>query len=96
MNSDQVIAILQEHRKELAELGVAKLELFGSVARGEQRDDSDVDLLVEFNRRYGLLHFAGVQQYLEDILGVSVDLVPRDSLRPELRDDVLSEAVLAA
>ena len=96
MRKDEVITILQAHREELDELHVASLELFGSTARGEARPDSDVDLLVAFDERVGLLHFVGVKKSLEEILGCTVDLVTRGGLRPEYRDQVLAEAVRAA
>lgn len=72
------------------------LELFGSVARGEARADSDVDLLVEFERPIGLFHFFRVQHRLEEILGARVDLVMRDAVRPQLRERIFAEAIRAA
>jgi len=93
---DTAIAIIQHHADELRELGVATLEIFGSVARGQARDDSDVDLLVTFSRPVGLLRFVEVKQRLEEILGRRVDLVLRRSLKPALREAVLAEAVRAA
>ncbi len=71
------------------------LDLFGSVARGEARPDSDVDLLVEFERPIGLFHFFRVQRRLEEILGNRVDLVMRDAVKQRLRDRILAEAVHA-
>ena len=96
MERDAAIAIIQHHADELRELGVATLEIFGSVARGQARDDSDVDLLVTFSRPVGLLRFVEVKQRLEEILGRRVDLVLRRSLKPALREAVLAEAVRAA
>ena len=86
---------MSEARSELADLGVRSLDLFGSVARGEASTDSDVDLLVEFNRPIGLFHFFRVQQRLEEILGARVDLVMRDAVKPQLRERILAEAVRA-
>ena len=82
-------------RDELAELGIRRLEIFGSVARGEASPTSDVDLLVEFDRAIGLFHFFRVQRRLEQILGCSVDLVMRDAVKPHLRDRIFREAVRA-
>jgi predicted nucleotidyltransferase len=77
--------------------GVATLALFGSVARDEAGPDSDVDLLVEFNRPITLFDLVAAQQYLERCLGARrVDLVPRDSVYPAFRDDILAEAVHVA
>ena len=83
-------------RSELADLGVRSLDLFGSVARGEANADSDVDLLVEFDRPIGLFHFFRVQRRLEEILGARVDLVMRDAVKPQLRERILAEAVRAS
>ena len=96
MTRNQAIAIIGEHIEALRDLGVASLALFGSVARGEAAEDSDIDLLVEFSKPVGLFEFLEVKEYLESILGREVDLVPRDSLKPRIRDEVLAEAVDAA
>jgi predicted nucleotidyltransferase len=73
---------------------VRELSLFGSAARGEARPDSDVDLLVVFEEgaRVGLLALAALQRELSDLLGRRVDLVPKDGLKPALREEVLSQA----
>lgn len=86
---------LSEQRAELADLGVRSLEIFGSVARGEAALESDVDLLVVFDRPIGLFHFFRVQRRLEQILGCRVDLVMRDAVKPQLRDRIFREAVRA-
>jgi len=75
---------------------VQSLSIFGSVARDEAGPDSDIDLLVEFDRPVGLFAFVRTQQYLEQILGSRVDLVTPDALRREFRETVLREAVRAA
>ena len=72
------------------------LDLFGSVARNEARADSDVDLLVEFERPIGLFHFFRVQRRLEELLGSRVDLVMRDAVKPQLRERIFAEAIRAA
>ena len=72
------------------------LDLFGSVARNEARADSDVDLLVEFERPIGLFHFFRVQRRLEELLGARVDLVMRDAVKPQLRERIFAEAIRAA
>ncbi len=69
-----------------------KVSVFGSCARGEMRDDSDIDFLVDFDEEYSLLDHAGLLVGLEDLLGCKVDVVPRRALRPFLRDTVISEA----
>ena len=95
MTREEALRRLADHRAELEGLGVRSLDLFGSVARGEARPDSDVDLLVAFDRPVGLFHFFRVQHRLEAILGTAVDLVMRDAIKPQLRSRVLAEAVRA-
>jgi predicted nucleotidyltransferase len=92
---DEVRRRLSERRAELATLGVRSLEIFGSVARGESGPDSDVDLLVDFDRPVGLFHFFRVKGRLEQILGCPVDLVMREAVKPQLRDRILGEAIRA-
>ena len=95
MKRDDILRILADHRAELAELGVGSLALFGSTARGEAGPESDVDLLVEFNRPVGLFELVDLKDYLEGLLGRPVDLVTRDSLRRQLRERILKEAIPA-
>ena len=96
MTRDEVLYRLSDMRAELASLGVRSLDLFGSVARGEARSDSDVDLLVEFDRPIGHFHFARAQRRLEELLACRVDLVMKDAVKPQLRGRILAEAVRAA
>lgn len=93
MQRDEVLAILAAHRDEIKAHGVKSLALFGSVARGEAGPESDVDLLVEFDRSISLFDLAGLQQHLEEILGERVDLGLRRALREELREYVLRDLV---
>jgi predicted nucleotidyltransferase len=95
MDAKAVSTRLREHRADLERLGVKSLALFGSAARGEARPDSDVDLLIEFSRPVGLFHFMEVKEFLEEILGRRVDLVTPAALKPQLREDILEEAVEA-
>lgn len=96
MRRDDILRILAEHRGELTKLGVGSIALFGSVARGEAREESDVDLLVDFCQPVGLFEFVDLKNYLEELLGCTVDLVTRDSLKRQLRDRILKEAIPAA
>jgi len=75
------------------EYSVKTLGLFGSVARGEQTDQSDIDLLVEFSRPVGFVTFMRLEEFLSDRLGIRVDLVTPDSLKRVIRQDILSEVV---
>lgn len=94
MDKDQTLALLAQHKPLLAErFGVRRLALFGSVARGTARADSDVDVLVGFDGPATSKRYFGVQFYLEDLLGREVDLVTEDALRPRLRPYVERDAV---
>ncbi|MFH0981416.1 MAG: nucleotidyltransferase family protein [Planctomycetota bacterium] len=94
MTRTQVLDILASRQPELRVLGVKSLALFGSLARDEATATSDVDLLVEFDRPVGLLHVIGIEQRLQEWLGVEqVDLVLRRAVLPELKDAILAEAV---
>ena len=73
--------------------GIRKAAVFGSVARGEETANSDVDLLVELPRPIGLLPFAGLKLELEDALHRKVDLVEYDALHPRLKNRVLADQV---
>jgi hypothetical protein len=95
MDKERVLSLLNSHRDRLDEFAVKALFLFGSVARGEATPESDVDLLVEFDRPVGLFTVLGLQSYLEELLGCSVDLGTPNSLRPHLRETVLKEAIRA-
>jgi uncharacterized protein len=98
MKREEVLRILGANRTKLKGLSVKSLSLFGSVARDEATDASDVDFLVDFEEGHptGLFEFFGVSQFLEDVLGCKVDLVMTDALRKEYRDEVLKEAIRAA
>lgn len=97
MLRDEVLREIRANAASLREMGVVRLFLFGSVARGEERPDSDVDFLVEFDARpVGYFHLFDVQRRLETILDRKVDLLTLGGLRRELRDEVMAEAVRAA
>lgn len=97
MKRNEVLSILHKHEDELREkYGVESLALFGSMARDEACPDSDVDLLVEFNRPVGLFGLIALQQHLESLLGCKVDLGTPRSLRPDMKEQVLQEAVHVA
>jgi hypothetical protein len=75
---------------------VSSISLFGSIARGEAGEESDVDLLVEFSHPIGILQFVRLKRALEAILDRRVDLATPRSLKPQLRDRILKEAIRAA
>jgi predicted nucleotidyltransferase len=91
------LAALQQRRKEILDLaashGAQNLRVFGSVARGDARSDSDVDFLVEFERGRGLLAHAALIRELEQLLQCKVDVVSQNGLKPRIRSTVLGEAI---
>ena len=94
MNRDEVLRVLRAHKATLAQrFGVTNLALFGSAARNEMSDDSDIDILVRFDRPGTSRAYFGVQFYLEDLLGCPVDLVTEKALRTEFRPYVEREAI---
>jgi predicted nucleotidyltransferase len=96
MKRTDVLKALRASRDALEAFGVARLSLFGSFARDDARDDSDVDLLVEFCRPIALFEFVRLQRTLAEIVGHSVELVTPAALKPQLREGILAEAVLVA
>ena len=94
MSKDETLALLRAHKPVLAErFGVVGLALFGSTVRDEAAPDSDVDILVTFERPLGSKQYFGALHYLEDLLGRPVDFVTDKALRAELRPHVEAEAV---
>jgi len=97
MQRDQALAILTQHQQQIMEWGIKSLAIFGSVARNEARQDSDVDLLVEFEegKSIGLFELVEIKEDLERLLGCQVDLVTPKSLKPRIRDRIFADAVSA-
>ena len=88
---------LAPHRQKLHELGVVSLAVFGSVARNESTQQSDIDLLVDFDRDVGLFYLFEIQHRLEEIIGVpKIDLIQKGAIHPALRERILSEAINVA
>ena len=94
MDRDTVLTLLREHLPVLSErFGVQGLRLFGSMARDTARNDSDVDVMVGFDRVPTPDQLFGAQFYLEDLLGCAVDLVTETALRPQFRPYVERDAI---
>ena len=94
MNRDEILKVLRAHKATLSQrFGVTDLVLFGSVARDQASEDSDIDILVRFDGPTTSKGYFGAQFYLEDLLGHPVDLVTDKALRAELRPYVEREAV---
>jgi predicted nucleotidyltransferase len=93
---DEVKAILKEHKTELEQkYRVREMGIFGSFVRGEQKQRSDIDILVEFEPRNipGLLKLIEMEIYLEKLLRKKVDVVLKNGIRPELKKGILKEVV---
>ena len=92
-----VLVLLRQHEPELKKrFGVAKIGIFGSFARGEERPDSDVDILVTFQKgKKTFDNFMGTKFYLEDLFKRKVDLVTDAALKPLIRDPILQDVVYA-
>ncbi len=94
MNRDEVLDVLRTHKATLLQrFGVSALTLFGSIARDQATEGSDVDILVHFNGPLHWERYFGAQFYLEDLLGRPVDLVTDNELRPEVRPYVERESI---
>jgi hypothetical protein len=90
----EIRTILHDHADELfRRYGVKNLAVFGSVVRGEARENSDVDILADVPLSVNFIDLMGVELYLCDLLGMNVDLIPRGEIRRELRERILSEAM---
>lgn len=94
---DEALGRLRAHADELRERGVLHAAVFGSVARGEAREDSDVDVLIELDPDHpmGLFEYSGLCMYIEDLFNGNADVANRRTLRHFLRDDILRDAVNA-
>jgi len=91
-STQEILDVIRQSKQHLVStFKVREVGVFGSVIRGEQRDDSDIDLLVDLAATADLLDLIGIGQYLEERLHTRVDVVPRNSLRREFRDQVLKE-----
>lgn len=91
------LGLLREHEPVLKErFGVRKIGIFGSFIRGEERPDSDVDILVEFRRGQETFdHYMDLKFYLEDLFGRKVDLVMKGAVKRRLKEYILNEVVYA-
>jgi predicted nucleotidyltransferase len=92
-----VLETLKQHETELRRLGVRHASVFGSVARGETRPDSDIDLLVDLDPEtpIGVFEYTRLKLYLASLFGGAADVVNRKKLKPLLRDSILHDAVNA-
>ena len=90
--SDTIVSTLQSLKPRLTEqYHITRIGVFGSVIRGTQTDESDIDLLVEFSDPPGLFGFMEIEEFLSDTLHAHVDLVDAEGIKPRLKTRILSE-----
>ena len=93
-NVEDIKRTLSEHKTELKKnFKVKTIGVFGSYVRGEQKRQSDVDVLVEFEEPIGLFEFMDLEIYLSQLLGVKVDLVSKKALKPHIGEHILKEVI---
>jgi predicted nucleotidyltransferase len=97
MTRREALRRLDRNREKLRNFHVRHIAVFGSTARDQATLHSDVDVLVEFDpqERVGLFTFVGLLDYLSDVMGTRIDLATPAALRPEMRDEIITEAVRA-
>lgn len=94
MSADEIKQILVDHKDDFAQrYHVSKIGIFGSYARNEQRADSDIDILVDFDQRIGMFTFVRLEQYIESLTGIKVDLVTSKALKTAIKQSILDEVV---
>ncbi len=97
MRREEIIQKLRDHEADLRAQGVTRAALFGSIARGEQRPGSDIDILIEVdpNVVITVFDYAGVKDFISDMFESPVDVVSREGLKPLLRPRVTADAIYA-
>jgi len=93
MDTGSLLEKLRSLKPHLNEMNIRRMAVFGSHARGEARNDSDVDLLIEFIDTPGYMDFVETKHKLESLLGVPVDLVTFKALKTERHKKILDEAI---
>src|SRR6266516_5009335 len=93
----RVLRTLRNHRADLERMGVVHAAIFGSVARGEERTDSDIDIIIEVDPSVvrSIFGYGGIQQALEEWIGRPVDLAGKDRLRPGVAAEAEKDQILA-
>jgi predicted nucleotidyltransferase len=97
MNRNDALAILRQSESALRARGVCRAALFGSVARGDNRPDSDIDVMVEIDpaAHVGVYDYVALKEYIESLFAGRVDVVSRDALKPYVRPAATADAVYA-
>lgn len=96
IQKEAILTLLQNNRAALKQFGVARLAIFGSMVRGEATDNSDIDILVSFEKTPISKEYFGLQFFLEDLLEKPIDLVTDKALRKELRPHIEKELIYVA
>jgi predicted nucleotidyltransferase len=94
MTREEILKRLAEHRDAIRGFGVRRLGIFGSYARGEPSEGSDMDFLVEFEHPTFKTYF-GLKFFLEELFDCKVDLVFHDTIKPRIRNTILEETIYA-
>lgn len=97
MNANDALDTLRRSEEALRARGVAHAALFGSMARGDDRPDSDIDILVEFDpaAHVTVFDYVGVKDYIASLFAQPVDVIDRDALKPHLRRPATRDALYA-
>jgi uncharacterized protein len=94
MRIDEIKNSISEKKELLrSKYKINDIGIFGSYARGEERNNSDVDILVNFSEPIGLLKLINMENYLSELLGAKADVVIKSDLRDELRDQIIKETL---
>lgn len=90
----EIESILRDQKPILRQkFRVKEIGIFGSFVRGEQKDTSDLDLLIDFEEPIGLIRYVGLQNYLSDKIGERVDLITKSGIKPRIRGNILKEVI---
>ena len=92
---EQILQIIEVNREKIKGFGVRRLGLFGSAARGEASEGSDLDFVVELEKKTFDIYM-DLKEFLEELFGCRVDLVMKDAIKPRLREPILKETLYAA